>query len=80
MTVEEAKNKLEEMRVEFDYTLHDEAVNAIDVALEALEMQISKKPITKEPAYFLCPTCKRSVQINVDFCDKCGQKIDWQIN
>ena len=46
MTVEDAKNKLEEMRVEFDYTLHDEAVNAIDVALEALEKQIPKNVIS----------------------------------
>lgn len=67
--------------------LHD----AVDVAIQALEKQIPKKPIMKqyfedlEEKYLCCPTCgeiltDRIPADNKTFCFhcmNCGQKLDW---
>ena len=64
-------------------------VEALKVAVKALEKQIPKKPIMKTDscAYF-CPCCNghiRSIytrkEIILDehiFCGRCGQKLDWE--
>lgn len=59
-------------------------IKAVDdaclVACEALEKQIPKKPIDKirypNAVYGKCPTCEKKV-VNMPFCQKCGQKLDW---
>lgn len=67
--------------------LHD----AVDVAIQALEKQIPKKPIMKqyfedlEEEYLCCPTCgeiltDRIPADNKTFyfhCMNCGQKFNW---
>lgn len=64
---------------------------ALDVAIQALEKQIPKKPIMKqcfedlEEEYLCCPTCgeiltDRIPADNKTFyfhCMNCGQKFDW---
>lgn len=64
---------------------------ALDVAIQALEKQISKKPIMRqyfenlEEGYLCCPTCgeiltDRIPADNKTFyfhCMNCGQKFDW---
>lgn len=64
---------------------------ALDVAIQALEKQIPKKPIMKqyfedlEEEYLCCPTCgeiltDRIPADNETFyfhCMNCGQKFDW---
>ena len=64
---------------------------ALDVAIQALEKQIAKKPIMKqyfedlEDEYLCCPTCgeiltDRIPADNKTFyfhCMNCGQKFDW---
>lgn len=63
---------------------------ALDMAIEALEKQIAKKPEpinyekyidVVENAKFLrgaywCPNCKHTVRSGT-YCDDCGQKLDW---
>ena len=63
-------------------------VDEIDMAIEALEKQIPKKPndistyegwvVKSEEGYFFgtCPFCKSHVIIEQKTCD-CGQKLDW---
>lgn len=65
--------------------------DAVDVAIQALEKQIPKKPIMKqcfedlEEEYLCCPTCgeiltDRIPADNKTFyfhCMNCGQKLDW---
>lgn len=65
--------------------------DAVDVAIQALEKQISEKPIMKqycedlEEEYLCCPTCgeiltDRIPADNKTFyfhCMNCGQKFDW---
>lgn len=63
---------------------------AIDIAIQALEKQIPKKPtpidykkyinvinnaIVLRGAYW-CPNCKHVVKSG-SFCSDCGQKLDW---
>ena len=66
---------------------------ALDVAIQALEKQIPKKPIMKqcfedlEEEYLCCPTCgeiltDRIPADNKTFyfhCMNCGQKFDWGV-
>ena len=64
-------------------------VDEIDMAIEALEKQIPKKPndistyegwvVKGEEGYFFgtCPFCKSHVIIEQKTCD-CGQKLDWE--
>lgn len=64
---------------------------ALDVAIQALEKQIPKKPIMKqyfedlEEEYLCCPTCGEILTDRVPadnktfyfHCMNCGQKFDW---
>ena len=65
--------------VEWEYPL-DYSV-AFETAIEALEKQVAKK-VTKS----VCPSCKRiflfrhSEKRKGDYCDNCGQALDWSDN
>lgn len=55
---------------------------ALDVAIQALEKQIPKKPnkcIGFTESLFVCPTCGRKQPIMYEqyYCKECGQKLDW---
>ena len=58
---------------------------AIDMAINALEKQIPKKPIKSENQVvryvntYYCPTCELGITgTNIaKWCYHCGQKIDW---
>ena len=46
---------------------------AFQIAINALEKQIAKKPIVHQ-----CTTCGSAVlQFEGNYCSKCGQKLDW---
>lgn len=79
MTYEEAIKQLNSVDIyHFDkYTKY-----AIDLAIEALDKQILKKPIEKYTDYDgteagLCPFCNEGVDEKMNFCSYCGQAIDW---
>lgn len=79
MTYEEAIKLLNFMAIyHFDkYTTY-----AIDLAIEALDKQILKKPIEKYTDHDgteagLCPFCNEGVDEKMNFCSYCGQAIDW---
>ena len=69
-----------------------EHIKSIEIAIQALEKQIPKKPIMKpyfddmEEEYLCCPTCgeiltDRIPMDNKDFyfhCLNCGQKFNWE--
>lgn len=53
---------------------------AIDEAINALEKQISQKPIQDSYCGFVtyeCPKCHSEVKNGQKYCDDCGQKLDW---
>ena len=61
--------------------------NAYEVAVEALEKQIAKKPIAQGKYSFVCPVCKQDLGIereDISVYDmtpprhcECGQALDW---
>lgn len=62
---------------------------ALGMAIQALEKQISKKPKYEGDGYadghlvydtWICPCCEKSYEVdydNYDYCPNCGQKLDW---
>ena len=59
---------------------------ALEMAINALNKQIPKKPIEMEPTdkllngYYACPVCHGWVgmdEYSNKYCGCCGQKIDW---
>lgn len=77
MTVQEAIKAIENNRPTHGYTILCEA---LDIAIEALEKQIPKKPNMEREdmegnIIERCPVCF-SMYIDV-YCSKCGQLIDW---
>ena len=90
MTESEAIKELHEIRPRGGI-IPQKRAEAIDVAINALEKQIPKKPIMMpyyediEEEYLCCPTCgeiltDRIPMDNKDFyfhCLNCGQKLDW---
>ena len=82
----DAKEAIEEL----ESTLYSDYVTsnaAIYAAIEALEKQIPKKPKHIETDGFgYCPNCGECAEtigydaIQFNFCDKCGQRLDWGDN
>ena len=53
-------------------------VEARDMAIQALEKQIPKKPKTDDRyVMYICPRCNEFIKINKNYCMNCGQKLDW---
>ena len=55
-------------------------IDALEMAINALEKQIPNKP--KERDYIgyntlVCPVCKGALYLYEPYCDNCGQKLDW---
>lgn len=96
MTENEAIEKLKNMRLfmqiedeknECKFTEDD--YKAIDMAIQALEKQIAKKPTYEGDGYapdgtfiyntWICPCCDKRYEVDYDdydYCPNCGQKID----
>lgn len=60
----------------------DELSEALQMAIQALEKQIPKKPLYIEnlgcTALWLCPVCERRIiRSDLVYCHQCGQKLDW---
>ena len=98
MTESEAIEKLKNMRLFMQITdensehkFSEDYYKANEMAIQALEKQIPKKPIMKQyfenlkEEYLCCPTCgeiltDRIPADNKTFyfhCMNCGQKLDW---
>ena len=80
MTYEEALQLLRESK-KYWARIHP-IYKAHDVAIEALEKQIPKKPLLvpdgKSKIHtFKCPTCDQAMYRVRMFCDDCGQALDW---
>ena len=63
--------------------LNDEAAKRVseakNIAVQALEKQIPKKPdFTEDKEFALCPCCNgNGLADKQKYCDNCGQKLDW---
>lgn len=97
MTVQEAYAELISIRnhIEDGYLIHlsyggkadkqeEYTIKAYNVAINALEKQIPKKPIfeSEQTSPFgvddvpYCPSCRCDLP-EVSYCEKCGQALDW---
>lgn len=50
---------------------------AVELAIEALERQMAKKPIKSKMVFYTCSKCYTILNQAGNYCDYCGQKIDW---
>lgn len=85
MTREEAIEDLTALRGSYREDFNGETIEALNMAIEALEKQIPKKPIAVdwseefegaliEDRCALCSTYLHYIDI---YCPNCGQAIDW---
>lgn len=91
MTIEEAKSQLEDLiqdRKSFicggDDEIYRKDIEALKKAVEVLEKQIPKKPISgidfAGNEYRICCDCSAIVQDGewkANYCPDCGQALDW---
>ena len=88
MTYEEAHKYFED--VQQLYTVYrvkycDDIISANDIAILAIEKQIPKKPVGNYYAQMRCPSCNHRIPSGMgsssrrrdNWCNYCGQKIDW---
>ena len=53
-------------------------VEARDMAIQAIEKQIPKKPKTDDRyVMYICPCCNDFIKVSHNYCPNCGQKLDW---
>lgn len=84
MTPKEAIKILEAAKAEVEWNYPLDYAIAIATAIEALEKQIPKKPISLgediDRDVGQCPNCKEIIDTYEDYkyCSECGQAIDWR--
>lgn len=77
MTESEAIKELHEIRPRGGI-IPQKRAEAIDVAINALEKQIPKKPKTDDRyVMYICPCCNDFIKVSHNCCQNCGQKLDW---
>ena len=57
-----------------------DSIEAMEIAINALEKQITKKPKERDCIGFntlVCPVCKEALYLYEPYCDNCGHAIDW---
>ena len=48
------------------------------MAIKVLEKQIPKKPKTNDNyIIYICPCCNNLIKLCKNYCEYCGQKLDW---
>ena len=51
---------------------------ALEMAIKVLEKHIPKKPKTDNRyVMYICPWCNDFVKVSHNYCQNCGQKLDW---
>ena len=85
MKYEEAIKHFKSLQKRYTKEHNGQMCEKVNLALEALEKQIPKKPIHMHKNYY-CPICKEdgwmlwddAIPNDMDeYCGKCGQAIDW---
>ena len=86
MTYEEAIKHFKSLQKRYTKEHNGRMCEKVNLALEALEKQIPKKPLIRKTEdyfgyveYIICPNCEK-VDFGYErpcFCRLCGQAIDW---
>ncbi len=79
MSREEAIKLIDNLKGMIDDTQGSDYDKAFNMAIEALEKQIQKKPLNNIE-YPSCPSCNRAFYFGcIDkYCSECGQAIKWE--
>ena len=86
MTYEEAIKHFKSLQKRYTKEHNGRMCEKVNLALEALEKQIPKKPLHMHKNYY-CPICKEdgwmlwddAIPNDMDkYCGICGQAIDWE--
>ena len=79
MTESEAIKRIKECRNTPNFQPYIYMNEALNMAIQALEKQISRKPdFTEDKKLALCPCCNgKGLLDKQKYCDNCGQKLDW---
>lgn len=85
MTLEEAIKTIQVALAEIEWNYPMNYTEAFETAIEALEMQIPKKPIPAEEQNiwyvmkYTCPSCGKHFTGTgiAKYCYHCGQALDW---
>ena len=64
------------------YAIINKDYECAEMAIEALEKQIPKKPTHQYARLGIivegcCNSCEASVLPHMNFCNECGQRLDW---
>ena len=88
MTYEEAIKHFKSLQKRYTKEHNGRMCEKVNLALEALEKQVPKKPLHMHKNYY-CPICKEAgwmlwddaIPNDMDkYCGKCGQALDWKEN
>lgn len=85
MTYKEAIENLKILKIsEDDSSVGKLKIQTYNIAIEALEKQIPKKPLNREDkseiSYGYCPCCSNLIDNwnDIRYCGECGQAMDWE--
>lgn len=85
MTYKEAIENLKILKIsEDDSSVGKLKIQTYNIAIEAFEKQIPKKPLNREDrpeiSYGYCPCCSNMIDNwdDIRYCGECGQAIDWE--
>ena len=84
MTAEEAIQTIEAAKAEVEWIYPLDYAAAFEMAIEALEKRMPKKPVTEKDKVIFgivcgrCPECDSAVYSTTNlYCHNCGQALDW---
>lgn len=82
-----AKQAIERLQLHKEWGFAEDTIDAINVAIDALEKGVAKKPENLDSAYIPelmadriygeCPTCGEIVVETGKRCIECGQVLNW---
>lgn len=80
--IEKPKNMRLFMQIEDennDCKFTEDDYKANEMAIQAIEKQISMKPdFTEDKIFALCPCCGKDLIDKQKYCDGCGQRLDFE--
>lgn len=84
MTAKEAIQTIEAAKAEVEWNYPLDYAAAFEMAIEALEKRMPKKPVTEKDKVIFgivcgrCPECDSAVYSTTNlYCHNCGQALDW---
>ena len=64
--------------IDSNYTDILDYKEALQISVKALEKQIPRKPKTNDNyIMYICPCCNNFIKLCRNYCEYCGQKLDW---